>query len=114
MQTPANKNLAAFSINRDNGSVLNIYLEPINHHDKGIAVYALYRAENENDSLFNHLSIPAEIGEDIPGLDDINQKEYLGEINLQNSETGWEYEGTALSVDEQQQVATHLENAFFN
>jgi hypothetical protein len=70
-------------------------------------VFFIYSGNKKDDSIFNHLSIPGEIGENIPGLDNINLKDYLGEINLAGND-GWEYEGDKLSAAEQQQIANHI------
>lgn len=95
----------------DNGKTLNVYFEPMNASHatcEDSPVYAIYRSKEKNDSIFNHLSIPGEIGDNIPGLDNINQKDYLGEINI-CSNGQWEYEGDKLSANEQQQVAAHIQ-----
>nr|WP_294942826.1 hypothetical protein [uncultured Mucilaginibacter sp.] len=103
--------IPALTVNADNGKAIEVYFETMNANlpdNTNCVVYAVYRGNKKNDSIFNHLSIPGEIGENIPGLDNINQKDYLGEINL--TENGqWEYEGEKLSVAEQQQVAKHIQ-----
>lgn len=112
-----NYNAMSFSIVKDGGEPLNIYLEHMNANFEETnlpAVYGIYRSTTENDTIFNHLSIPAEIGDDIPGLEDVNQKDYLGEINISNNQQGWDYEGDRLSVTEQQQVAAYIRNNLNN
>ncbi|MBD1364229.1 hypothetical protein IDJ77_10450 [Mucilaginibacter sp. ZT4R22] len=107
-------NIPSLSIITDKGRTLNVYFEPMNAtlaDCENCPVYAIYRAKDKNDSIFNHLSIPGEIGDNIPGLDNINQKDYLGEINFTASGQ-WEYDGEKLSILEQQQVAEHIQARF--
>jgi hypothetical protein len=100
----------SLTVKADNGRALEVYFEVMNAallNRSDTVVYAIYRGSKKDDSIFNHLSIPGEIGDNIPGLDNINLKDYLGEINLAGSD-GWEYEGDKLSKAEQQQIANHL------
>ncbi|AMR32039.1 hypothetical protein A0256_11715 [Mucilaginibacter sp. PAMC 26640] len=107
----------SFSIVTDSGETLNIYLEHMNANFEETtvpAIYGIYRSDIANDTIFNHLSIPAGVGDDIPGLEEVNQKDYLGEINISNNQQGWEYEGDKLSITEQQQVAAYIKNTLAN
>jgi len=105
--------IAALSVNRDNGETLNLYFEPVYSSAKGkeaARVFTIYKSDKNGDNIFNHLSIPGEIGDNIPGLDAVNKKDCLGELVLIN-EKDWQYNGDALSAGEQEQVANFMRTA---
>jgi len=98
------------SIDRDNGKTLNLYFEPLySRLNKAAKAFALYRSNKDGDNIFNHLSIPGEIGDNIPGLDLINKKDYLGQFTFSDeNESTWKYTGKLLSKREQQRVAIYI------
>ncbi|TSD67618.1 hypothetical protein FFF34_009580 [Inquilinus sp. KBS0705] len=98
------------SLDRDNGKILNLYFEPLySRINKAVRAFKLYRSNRNGDSIFNHLSIPGEIGDNIPGLDVVNSKDYLGEFTFfDDTDSGWKYSGKLLSVREQQRVAAYI------
>ncbi|OOQ61029.1 hypothetical protein [Mucilaginibacter pedocola] len=103
-------NIPSLSFTTDKGKTLHVYFEPMNtsHANcENAPVYAIYRSKEKNDSIFNHLSIAGEIGDNLPGLDNINQKDHLGEISI-CEQGNWSYLGEKLSSADQQQVAGHI------
>lgn len=111
MVTTSIKNplFSTFSVVRDNGSTLNFYFEPIRKAAK--RVYALFKSDKKDDNIFNHLSIPGEIGDNIPGLDIVNSNDFLGEMIFTEGNHGWDYNGSELSAAEQQQIANRVKSA---
>jgi hypothetical protein len=109
--------VATLCVNRDNGQTLNVYFEPVYSPAKqdniDASVFTLYKSDKNGDNIFNHLSIPGEIGDNIPGLDAINKKDYLGELTLLNGNE-WKYSGESLSEKEQEQVASYMKSALNN
>lgn len=102
--------LSNFTLKRDNGSIIYFYLEPIKK--AAARVYALFKADKSGDNFFNHLSIPGETGDNLPGLYSASRKNFLGELIFRDENAGsWDYNGNQLSAAEQQQIANCLQGA---
>jgi|GEM_PF-2923962 len=102
------------SINRENGKALYLYFEPLFSRASEMysaIKYAVFRSDKSGDNFFNHLSIPGEIGDNLPGLDAINKRDRLGDLSFVKGDTSaWEYNGNTLSESEQEQVANYIKN----
>lgn len=98
-----------FSIDQPNGAVRDIIIEPVLEKAgdaiKSTGYYKLYKTSIDNQSaLFTE---KLEIDEKQDGLQDKDNPDYLGQMNLAD-ERKWQYAGDLLDVEEQRQVAEYI------
>ncbi|MDR6944425.1 hypothetical protein [Mucilaginibacter pocheonensis] len=102
------KNPVTLALKHMDGSSRNIIIEPMLRPDlTDTGTYKIYKAAIDNESaLFTE---ELEINEGKPALNDEANPDYLGSIVIAPIHEQWKYTGDLLNADEQQQIASFIQ-----
>lgn len=105
------KNPVYLALTHTDGSSRNIIIEPVLKHNLAdTGVYKIYKTSTDNESsLFTE---ELEIDETQASLADSDNPDYLGTIHFLPNHKHWDYNGDLLTKNEQQQIASYLQQQF--